>query len=279
MKKENKIVIYQTKTGAIELKEDASSKTMWGTLQQIADLFDTDKSGISRHIKNIFDSKELNRKATVAKIATVQKEGKREVSRDIEYYNLDMILSIGYRVNSIKATTFRQWATKTLHSHIIDGYTINKKRLAKNYHSFLKAIDQVRALLPSSTSMGATDALQLVKMFASTWFSLDAYDRENLPKKGATKKEFEVTAKELTDALTNLKTNLVENGQASVIFGTTRPQQSVEGILGNVLQSFGGEDLYPTLEEKAAHLLYFTVKITHSLMAINVQALLPLFGF
>lgn len=162
MQKENKIVIYQTKTGAIELKEDTSSETMWATLQQIADLFDTDKSGISRHIKNIFDSKELNRKATVAKIATVQKEGQREISRNIEYYNLDMILSIGYRVNSKKATTFRQWATKTLHSHIVDGYTFNKKRLAKNYSAFLKAVDQVRSLLPTGSAMGATDALEVL---------------------------------------------------------------------------------------------------------------------
>jgi len=254
MQKENKIVIYQTKTGAIELKEETSSETMWASQAQIAQLFEIDQSVVSRHIKNVFNDKEINKKSNMQKMHIPNSD------KPVVLYSLDVILSVGYRTNSSKAIQFRQWATKTLHSHIVDGYTINKKRLAKNYSAFLKAVDQVRSLLPSGSAMGATDALELVKMFASTWFSLDAYDRENLPKKGATKKEFEVTAKELIDALTDLKTELIENGQASDIFGTTRPQQSVDGILGNVLQSFGGEDLYPTLEEKAAHLLYFTVK-------------------
>jgi len=260
MKKENGIIIYQAKTGAIELKEDVSAETIWATLQQIADLFETDKSGISRHIKNILNSEELDFKATVAIFATVQKEGGREVLRDIEYFNLDMIISVGYRVNSKKATTFRQWATKTLHQHIVDGYTINKKRLAKNYDLFLKAVEQVKTLLPSGGAVGATDALELIKMFANTWFSLDAYDKENFPKTGVTKKEFQLTAKELTEALSDLKIGLTKSGQAGDLFGIARKEQSMEGILGNVLQSFGGKDLYPTIEEKAAHLLYFTVK-------------------
>mgnify|MGYP001578796950 CR=1 FL=1 len=260
MKKENKIVIYQTKTGAVEINLDINNKTIFLTQQQVGQLFNVQKAAISKHINNIFRTKELNRKSTVSILETVQSEGKRNISRKIEYYNLDLILSIGYRVNSVNATKFRQWATRTLHSHIVDGYTINKKRLAKNYSAFLKAVDQVRSLLPSGSAMGASDTIELVKMFASTWFSLDAYDRENFPQKGATKKEFEVTAKELIEALLDLKKNLIKNKQASDIFGTARPQQSVDGILGNVLQSFGGEDLYPTLEEKAAHLLYFTVK-------------------
>ena len=178
----------------------------------------------------------------------------------VAFYSLDVILSVGYRANSARAIQFRKWATKTLHSHIVDGYTINKKRLAKNYNSFLKAVEQVRTLLPSGGTVGATDALELIKMFADTWFSLDAYDKENFPKKGATKREFKISSKELTEALSDLRENLIKNNQASNIFGTTRPQQSLDGILGNVLQSFGGKDLYPTLEEKAAHLLYFTVK-------------------
>ncbi len=108
------IVIYQGKNGEISLKGDFKRETIWASMQQIADLFETDKSGISRHIKNIYRSGELKKKATVAKIATVQKEGKREVKREIEYYNLDLILSVGYRVNSKIATKFRQWATKSV---------------------------------------------------------------------------------------------------------------------------------------------------------------------
>ena len=260
MKKEHNIIVYQAKTGAIELREDVHTETIWATLQQIADLFDTDKSGISRHIRGIFNSKELDLKATVAKIATVQKEGKREVSREIEYFNLDMILSVGYRVNSRKATIFRQWATKTLRSHIVDGYTINKKRLTKNYDAFLKVVEQVKALLPSGGVVDAVNAMELVKMFANTWLSLDAYDKSHLPKTGATKRQVEFTADELKDALQKLKSELIGKKEATDLFGSERGGQSVSGIVGNVFQTFGGEDVYPTVEEKAAHLLYFMVK-------------------
>lgn len=260
MKKEQTIIVYQTKTGAIELREDVHTETIWATLQQIADLFDTDKSGISRHIKNIFGSRELDDKATVAKIATVQKEGKRAVSRDIEYFNLDMILSVGYRVNSKKATIFRQWATKTLRAHIVDGYTINKKRLAKNYDAFLKVVEQVKALLPSGGVVDAVNAMELVKMFASTWLSLDAYDKSHLPKSGATKRQVEFTAEELKEGLQKLKHELVSKGEATDLFGSERGGQSVAGIVGNIFQTFGSEDVYQTVEEKAAHLLYFMVK-------------------
>lgn len=254
------VIIYQTKTGAIELKADSNSETIWATLQQIADLFDTDKSGISRHIGNIFTSKELSRKPTVANFATVQKEGTREVSRDIEYFNLDMILSVGYRVNSKKATAFRQWATKTLRSHIVDGYTINKTRIAKNYSVFLKAVEDVKKLLPSGGTVDAASAMELVKMFASTWLSLDSYDREALPKGGVTKKKVEFTAEELQSDLEKLKKDLMRRSEATDLFGTVRGGQSIEGIVGNIFQTFGGKDLYPTIEVKAAHLLYFIVK-------------------
>ena len=111
------VIIYQTKSGSIEFKGDFTKETIWASLQQIADLFETDKSGISRHIRNIYQSGELVQKSTVAKIATVQTEGKRQIKREIEYYNLDLILSVGYRVNSKTATKFRQWATKTIREH------------------------------------------------------------------------------------------------------------------------------------------------------------------
>jgi len=144
---ENNLIIYQTKAGAIELKGDFKKETIWASLNQIAELFDTDKSGISRHINSIFEIKELDKKSTVAIFATVQREGKRTVKRDIEYYNLDVILSVAYRVNSKKATFFRQWATKTLRTHITQGYTINKAQIGKNYGKFMQAVAEVKALL------------------------------------------------------------------------------------------------------------------------------------
>ena len=254
------LLIYQNKSGAIEFKGDFKKETLWANLQQIADLFETDKSGISRHIKNIYQSGELKEKATVAKIATVQKEGEREVERKIEFYNLDVVLSVGYRINSKRATEFRVWATKTLRQHILAGYTINKKQIAKNYDVFLRAVDEVKKLLPSGGQVKTEDALELIKMFASTWLSLDAYDKESLPRSGATKKQVKITADNITEALSKLKIELIAKGEASELFGQEKQLASAAGIIGNVFQSFGGNDLYPSLEEKAAYLLYFMVK-------------------
>ena len=256
----NDIVIYQAKSGAIELKQDLSSETFWASLNQIAELFDTDKSGISRHISNIFKSKELDSKTTVANFATVQKEGDREITRTIEYYNLDAILSIGYRINSRKATLFRQWATKTLRAHIIDGYTINRSRIAKNYRVFLKAVEQVKKLLPESNTIDAQSAMELITLFASTWISLDAYDTSGLPTTGATRKQVTLTAQDLESVLKEFKQELIKRKEASELFGIERQQDSFASIVGNVFQSFGGSDLYLSAEEKAAHLLYFVVK-------------------
>jgi hypothetical protein len=145
MKNQTNTIIYQAKSGRIEFRGDFVKDTIWGSLQQIADLFGRDKSVISRHIKNIFKSGELEQKATVAKIATVQTEGDREVVRTIEYYNLDMILSVGYRVDSKQATMFRIWATQTLKQHLLSGYTINKTQVGVNYQKFLQAVENVKA--------------------------------------------------------------------------------------------------------------------------------------
>jgi hypothetical protein len=128
-KQTGELVIYQTKEGGVKLRGDFSNDTLWANLNEIAQLFDTDKSGISRHINNLYKSGELERLATVAKIATVQNESGRDVERNIEYFNLDAILSVGYRVNSAKATQFRIWATRTLKDHLLKGYTVNEKRL------------------------------------------------------------------------------------------------------------------------------------------------------
>lgn len=262
MKKSNKntIIVYQSKRGAIEFREDLKSETIWANLQEIANLFETDKSGISRHIKNIFGSEELNPKSTVANFATVQTEAGRRVKRKIDYYNLDLILSVGYRVNSKKATLFRQWATKTLRQHITQGYTINKKRVSQNLDQFLKAVNDVKTLLPADSSVDMRSVLNLVSTFAKTWLSLEAYDSAKFPKSGLSKEEVLFTAEELTDAIHILRKELLSKKDATELFANERTHHGIHGIVGNVLQSFGTEDLYPTVEEKAAHLLYFIVK-------------------
>lgn len=233
----------------------------------MASLFDVQKAAISKHLKNIFESDELKEKSTVSILETVAKNNK---TYKIKHFNLDAVLSVGYRINSKKATHFRQWATKTLKEHIQRGYTINRHRIKSNYEDFLKAVSDVKSIATGSV-VDSDSVLELVTLFADTWFSLDAYDRDTLASKGATKKKVALTADKLARALTELKQNLVEKGVATDLFGSERTKDSISGIVGNVMQSFGGEELYPTIEEKAAHLLYFIIK-NHSFLDGNKRS-------
>ena len=251
------IVIYQAKSGAIELRGDFTRETIWATQADIAILFNTQRPAITKHLKNIFESKELDEKSVCSILEHTASDGKRYKT---QYYNLDAMLSVGYRVNSKTATEFRKWATKTLRAHIVDGYTINRLRVAKNYEAFLKAVEQVKNLLPAGGEVDAKSTLELVKLFADTWFSLNAYDQSILPSNGATKKQVKLTANDLTEVLSELKQILSAKKEATELFGIERQKESVAGIVGNVFQSFGDKDLYPSVEAKAAHILYFMVK-------------------
>ena len=255
-----KLVIYQTDKGAVEVKFDESKESVFLTQQQVGELFDVQKAAISKHVNNIFESGELNRKSTVSKMETVGKEGKRWIKRKVEYYNLDLILSIGYRVNSKKATMFRQWAIKVLKQHILEGYTVNRKRLAGNYKQFQEALNSVKRYLPVVDKLKTTDVLDLISMFASTWLSLDAYDKASLPSRGSIRKRISITADELSNALSDLKENLIKQGTATHLFGQGKMEGSIDSIIKNIFQSYDRRDLYPTLEEKAASLLYFIAK-------------------
>lgn len=259
-KKNTSVVIFQAASGALELRSDSETGTFWLTQQQVAAIFDVQKAAISKHVRNIFETGELSERATVSILETVQTEGNRSVTRRVEHYNLDLVLSVGYRVNSKKATSFRQWATKTLRGYIVDGFAIDKKRVAKQYDAFVEAVESVKRLLPAGSTADAQTVLELVSLFADTWLSLDAYDRDVLPQVGATRTRVKLTGEALTDALRVLKTNLMEKGEATDLFGGERSVGAVAGIVGNVMQSFGGKEVYPTVEEKAAHLLYFVVK-------------------
>ncbi len=254
------IVIYQAKNGAIELRGDLLNETVWATQAQIANAFNVNVRTVNDHIINIISTKELAEKATIRNFRIVQTEGKREIKREIKHYNLDMILSVGYRVNSKKATLFRQWATKTLRTYIVDGFVVNKKHIAKNYTQFLSVVDDIKTLLPQGSVVSPHDAAELVSMFADTWLSLEAYDRDALRKGKLTRQKVELTAEKISDSLTELKSQLISKSEATDIFGTERNQGAVSGIVGNVMQTFAGKDLYESAEEKAAHLLYFIVK-------------------
>ena len=250
----NNIVVYQAKSGAIELRGDLSKETIWATQAQIVRLFGVDQSVVSRHIRNLFKDGEIEEKSNMQKMHIAHSD------KPIVLYSLDVVLGVGYRANSKVAIEFRRWATKTLREHITKGYTINRKRISKNYDAFMKSVADIQALLPEHVVLDPKNILELIKEFASTWVSLDAYDKETLEVIGTTKKAIKLSGVELTTAIANLRDELMRKGEATDIFAHERQQGSVEGIVGNVMQSFGGKSVYETAEEKAAHLLYFMVK-------------------
>lgn len=252
-------IIFQTNNGSLELKTDSDIETIWANLDQISQLFNRDKSVISRHIKNIFKEEELDKNSTVAFFATVQKEGKRIINRNIEHFNLDLILSVGYRVNSKIATQFRQWATQTLKQHITKGFTINEFRIQQNKDLFLKTIEDLKILTENISKIDSKDLLSLIESFSNTWFSLDKYDKNVFPTIG-TKQELLINATDLLNDLFVLKSELIQKNEASELFAQEKLQGSLQGILGNVYQTIFGQDAYETIEEKAAHLLYFIIK-------------------
>lgn len=250
----SELVIYQAKSGALELKGDFTNDTLWATQAQIASVFGIDRSVATKHINNVFKAKEVDKKSNVQKMHIAKSD------KPVSLYSLDIILAVGYRTNSAKAISFRQWATKTLRQHIVEGYTINPKRIQENYITFMKAVEQVQALLPASDVVEGKDVLELVRLFADTWFSLDAYDKELLEPKKISKKKVALTTEELLESIAVLKSELVQKEQASENFAQPRSLQSLEGIVGNVMQSFGGKAVYPSVEAKASHLLYFIIK-------------------
>jgi len=257
---DKQIVIYQAKSGAIELRGDFAKETIWATQAEIARVFAVTPQNITTHLRRIFQQRELDAKSTCKESLQVQKEGKREIRRRLKLYNLDVVIAVGYRINSIIGTKFRQWATKTLKDHLLRGYTINRRRVAKNYQAFLKAVADMQALIPAQSALDHQAMLDLIKEFASTWVSLAAYDKEDLRPIGTTRKAVKLAGEELTAAIGRLRDELRRQGEVTELFVQERQAGSVAGIAGNVMQSFGGRALYPSVEEKAAHLLYFMVK-------------------
>ncbi len=256
----NPTIVYQAATGAIELRGDVDAQTVWATQAQMAELFGVNTQAITKHIKKIYQEKELDHAETCSKTEQVRTEGMRRVHRSVMQYNLDVMISVGYRINSRTGTHFRQWATKVLGAHIVTGFTIQPHRVQKNYEKFMQAIAQVQKLLPDTAEHDTKHIIELVKMFATTWLSLDAFDRSELPKVGARKEQVSVTTGELVEAISALKNDLVGRHAATPLFGQERQKGSLDGIVGSVFQSAFGADAYPTIEEKAAHLLYFFVK-------------------
>lgn len=257
------VLIYQASKGDVRFEVHIEKETAWLSLNQIALLFDTDKSGISRHLKNIYDSGELSQKATVANFATVQKEGRRSIERKIEFYNLDAIISVGYRVNSKQATKFRVWATKTLKKHLLQGYTVNEKLLLKQTEKFRELQGTIEFLRNKSEKIlpegQGREILRLLSDYATTLSLLEKYDKKTLAVPRGKKPGFVLSYEDCLNVISELKKNLVLKKEASDIFGNEK-DNTFEGIVRNLYQTFDKKQLYPTIEEKAANLLYLIIK-------------------
>jgi prophage maintenance system killer protein len=256
------IILYRTDDGRTALDVRLEAETVWLTQAQIAKLFGVNVPAISKHVKNIYAVRELEPAATVSKMETVRAEGQRRVSRSVDYYSLDMIISVGYRVNSPKATRFRIWATQTLKDHLIRGYTLNERHLRERSIDMEQAVQLLSRTLTQQNLVTAEGrgVLDVITGYAKSWRLLKEYDENRLgiPEKRHPAK-VSINYGQAREAIATLKARLLERGQASALFGQERGGQ-LAGILGSIEQSFGGESLYPSIEEKAAHLLYFVIK-------------------
>jgi prophage maintenance system killer protein len=272
------ILIYQTEDGRTRLDVRLEKETIWLNLNQIAALFQRDKSVISKHIRNIYKEGELKEGATVAKFATVQTEGGRTVARDIEFYNLDVIISTGYRVKSLRGTQFRIWATQVLKDHILKGYTVNEKRLREQnerLRELKRTLDLLGRIVDERQLPGqeAEALLRVVTDYSMALKLLDDYDYNRLVIDDTTERaRFIITYEAARKAIERLA---IKSGVTSDLFGQEK-DDSFKSSLGAIYQTFGGKELYPSIEEKAAHLLYFVVK-NHSFVDGNKRIAASLF--
>lgn len=254
------IIIYTSDDGSISLDTKLENDTIWLTQDMIVTLFNSSKANISEHISHIFQEEELDRESTVRKFRTVRKEGSRNVSRNLEYYNLDMIIAVGYRVNSKIATKFRKWATNTLREYLTKGYVINEKML-KDQQCKIQTLQSTVSLLTRSiqnqisTVDQAQDVANILDNFAKGLDLLDNFDHKTLDTKGVTQKEAVVISEsEFLKVIDKMKSEF-----ASDVFANPK-DGSFASSVNQIYQTFGGNDCYPTLEEKAAMLLYLITK-------------------
>jgi prophage maintenance system killer protein len=253
----NKVEVYQSDDGALQLSVSLKNESVWLTQADMSVLFDKNKRTVSEHIRNIFKDEELIEEAVVRNFRTTASDGKNYT---VNHYNLDVIISVGYRVKSKNGVRFRQWATKTLKQHLLKGYTLNQERLAQNATELENALQLVKriAVLPQNSEFGA-GLVDIIASYTQTFLWLQQYDEGLL---NSPKGELGGSLTPLDDAkiaITQLKQNLINKGEATKLFAQER-NSGLNAIWGALDQSVFGESAYPSIESKAAHLLYFVVK-------------------
>lgn len=254
--------IFITQDGQLQLEIKRTGDSLWLTQAQMAELFDTSIDNISLHLKNIYAEDELLENSTIEDFSVVRLEGKRHVKRKLKHYNLDAIISVGYRVSSKRATLFRIWATKTLKQHLIEGYTLNQQRLAERGIEFNQALSLLSQTLTNQeliTHEGSA-VVNVIAQYARSWSLLQGYDEQSLV--DVTQKQDAMLPLELESvlaAIAELKQNLMDKGEATELFGQLRGN-GLASSLSTIEQGFGGEWFYPNVASRAAHLLYFIIK-------------------
>ena len=271
----NSIEIYRSQDGSIQLNVKLENDTVWLTQSQMAELFGVDRTSIVRHIRNIYKSEELDQNSTCAKNAQVRTEGHRSILREIPYYNLDMIISVGYRVNSKNATSFRRWATSVLKQYIIKGYAINQQIKLDRYNELkdvVRLMSRTVGMQEKVTSEEYGVLFNVISDYVYALDTLDHYDYQSLSIQKTTKIEpFRATYDNAMEAISALKEKFGGNQ-----WFANEKDDSFKSSIGQIYQTFGGEDLYPSVEEKAAMLLYLVVK-NHSFSDGNKRIAAMLF--
>lgn len=259
--KKNEIVLFETEDNEVKLEVPVNGETVWLSRQQMAELFDRDVKTIGKHINNAL-LEELD-DSTVANFATVQMEGNRKVERNIEFYNLDVIISVGYRVKSKRGVEFRRWANSVLKQYILKGYAVNDRRVAQ-------LGEVIRIMKRTENTLDSKQVLTVIEKYSEALELLDSYDHQNMTRPKGSDATYVLTYEECMKVISNMRF-----GDESDLFGREK-DDSFRGSIGNIYQSFDGKELYPSLEEKAAHLLYFVTK-NHSFLDGNKRIAATMF--
>lgn len=264
MDKKTELVIFKAQDGNIKLDVNIDKDTVWLSLEQMSELFERDKSTISRHIKNVFKEGELSENSTVAKFATVQNEGNRNVERMIENYNLDVIISVGYRVKSQRGVEFRKWANSVLKDYILKGYAVNNNRINE--------LGEVIRIMKraNENQIEGKQILDVIEKYTLALDLLDDYDHQKIEKPKGNTATYTLGYEECRKVIDGMKF-----GSESELFGNEK-DDSFKSSINAIYQTFGGQDVYPTLEEKAANLLYLITK-NHSFSDGNKRIAAALF--
>ena len=250
----NEIVLFENQD--VKLEVNMQDETVWLTQSQMAQLFDRDRTVITRHINNIFKSAELNKEEVCAKFAHTTEHGAiqgKTQTRELDYYNLDMIISVGYRVNSKNGVIFRKWANKVLKDYMIKGYAVNQKRL-EYLEKTIKLIDIAGRIDTELKGSEAKEIIKVINNYSNALNLLDDYDHKRISKPNRTINNNKIVYEDCMDIVSKLKFN-----SDSDLFALER-DKGLKAIIGNIYQSFDGKDLYPTIEEKAANFLYLITK-------------------